>query len=396
MSDAAPATSVQGVQAKRLAAAVAEFKRDGFVVLERAIPSDLVEALRSDYMRLLEAKVERFNIRSATRPDAERYPYGAKFPIFLPEGGNHDYNRWNMHVPSRRPFLDDRVIAHPDLVGILEDVTRGDGENAPLTLGLLASDTPFPGATDQGVHADGWNQYMFVNLALVDIDESNSPTEVWPSTHLTADGRFTTESIHRTVDEVAEATRRIASRKICMPAGSFLIRDTRLLHRGTAHHGTAPRPVLSLGYGRLHDVTLPRGVTNLAARWTSFLRRQGRRNGAIDVDLLNFGNLLGRTVTGYAMTDRYGEREIPPELWRDLSPTAQRLLRLAAPGEKSAVSHLHSARYLGLLLSTAPLAATLLAKSHLLGPRRKWALWPRVGRFVERVREEDSHSENVG
>ena len=42
----------------------------------------------------------------------------------------------------------------------------------------------------------------------------------------------------------------LPSQPVIMPAGSFLIRDPRMWHRGTPNRSDAPRPMLSLAYNR--------------------------------------------------------------------------------------------------------------------------------------------------
>jgi ectoine hydroxylase-related dioxygenase (phytanoyl-CoA dioxygenase family) len=78
-----------------------------------------------------------------------------------------------------------------------------------------------------------------VNFPLVDFREDNGPLEIWPNgTHLMAG-----------VDTVEGASDR-EPEQVLMPAGSVLVRDTRVWHRGSPNRSDAPRPNLALVYNR--------------------------------------------------------------------------------------------------------------------------------------------------
>jgi hypothetical protein len=105
-------------------------------------------------------------------------------------------------------------------------------------------------------------------VPVVTMDEENGSTEVWPGSHLD-----TTMSIQLETIKVPEgiAARR---REIAPPlqprveAGSILIRDMRLWHRGMPNRTEEPRPMIAMIHtcrwwhdgGRL---TFPRGCETL-------------------------------------------------------------------------------------------------------------------------------------
>jgi ectoine hydroxylase-related dioxygenase (phytanoyl-CoA dioxygenase family) len=50
--------------------------------------------------------------------------------------------------------------------------------------------------------------------------------------------------------DVQQFASELAGQRVLMPAGSFLIRDPRMWHRGTPNRSDSPRPMLSFAYGR--------------------------------------------------------------------------------------------------------------------------------------------------
>src|SRR5262245_47809092 len=103
--------------------ALAVFREYGFVVVEGALSADRVAEVRAHYLRDLAAKIERSSIRPVTRDDPRRHGgIGALSSDFVPEGGNHDFNRWNMQLPSRRPYLDGQVVANPFVQPVVDGI----------------------------------------------------------------------------------------------------------------------------------------------------------------------------------------------------------------------------------------------------------------------------------
>jgi ectoine hydroxylase-related dioxygenase (phytanoyl-CoA dioxygenase family) len=115
----------------------------------------------------------------------------------------------------------------------------------------LASDTPLPGSDYQRVHSDitllfpetplSLPTYSVVlNIPLVDFTEENGPVEIWPGgTHYMPGG----------VD-MATLSEKMHSERVIMPAGSLLLRDMRMWHRGTPNRADHARPNLALIYSR--------------------------------------------------------------------------------------------------------------------------------------------------
>ncbi|MBD2866996.1 phytanoyl-CoA dioxygenase family protein [Paenibacillus sp. IB182493] len=141
------------------------------------------------------------------------------------------------------------AIAMPVIDRVLDDGVRCT---------YLASDTACPGSDYQNVHSDlpplfpglgvSLPVYSLVlNVPLVDVNEENGPLEVWPGgTHLNPDN---TE--HTAIDgEMVKAATMMHAEKVFMPAGSIVIRDIRMWHRGTPNRTNANRTNVALIYNK--------------------------------------------------------------------------------------------------------------------------------------------------
>lgn len=149
---------------------------------------------------------------------------------------NRGVNRHQMYLPFEPPFSDPALWGQPTVLAVLDAVLGPDFECT-----YYGSDTPFPGAEHQPAHQDGgplfpgWSTSpppyaIALNIPLVDVDEANGPLELFPGPHQPGPD--------------AEPVR------CTLPAGSILLRDTRVWHRGSPNVGAAPRPMLALLYTR--------------------------------------------------------------------------------------------------------------------------------------------------
>lgn len=313
---------------------VQRFHRDGYVVIENALPLDFVESVRAGFMRAMDAKVERFHI-APVKPTDGRDKGNTNVKIdFRPEGGNHDLNRWNMHVPTDPLFLNEALIANPAALPVIKALLGPE----PVAF-LIASDTPYPGSGFQSIHQDFPRFGLTVNVPLVDFTEDNAPLEVWPGSHV-RDGVFHTGKVDLSAAEIKALAARIRGQRMLIKAGSMLIRDQRMVHRGTANTGSAPRPCLSIWYKNLDHfsitgLTIPvprRTVADRMARLALNMRQDGRGAGGSvkNMTLLNLGNFFGRIVEETSASDRDYRRQIPREMWGRFSPEMRSLLRYAS------------------------------------------------------------------
>ena len=243
----------------------------GFVIFEKVLEEAHVRRLHSVFMEIFERYVSEV-------------------------GDNRGKQRQGgVPLPIEGEFADPALISNAMVIDLIERLLGPE-----LVCSYFASDTPLPGSEYQPVHRDGKDlfpgvpvtvpPYMYeLNIALVDFREDNGPIEIWPRTHLVSDfplleqkrdelragnGQMTvTTESGRPVSVLASAQRGtdvqqfadgLPGLRVLMPAGSFLVRDPRMWHRGTPNHSSAPRPMLSLAYGRswyrFNAITLRRDV----------------------------------------------------------------------------------------------------------------------------------------
>ena len=201
--------------------AVQRVRMDGYVIFEGVLAAERLTLLYHEF-------VDVFNDHVRQTPQ------------------NRGANRYQMHLPFRQPFCDDAIVANPLAMAVIEAVL---GENCVCH--YFASDTPLPGSDYQAVHSDIHSLFpdsdlvvpaygLVLNIPLVDFREDNGPVEIWPGgTHLMPGG----------IDIHALAPT-MHSERVLMPAGSLLIRDLRMWHRGTPNRSEAARPNLAMIYAR--------------------------------------------------------------------------------------------------------------------------------------------------
>lgn len=309
-------------------AAAEQLRDEGYVILERTLAPSFVDRLQRDFAELLAAKIGRFGLAPAPR-DGRADGNAGVLNDFVPEGGNHDLNRWNMHLPSRSPFFDAGLIDNPRITGVVDGLLGPD-----WAYYILASDTPYPDAGYQTAHQDYTRFSVAINVPLVDVTAENGPMEVWPRTHRRAAPRGfapfspAPHSIgERAMRELVGAA---PSRQLVMKRGSVLIRDHRLVHRGTANRTAAPRPMLSM-YAVAPGPVPYRLLADVGAVAALAARRAGRGRGATVQHrrLYDLGSVLGRVVEETALSDRDYRRIIPAYVWQGLSAEARHHLRFA-------------------------------------------------------------------
>ena len=197
-----------------------ELRVNGFTVLPDRLPAAMVERMRLRFDELL-----------------------AESAAQLPT--NRGAQRYQLYVPWEPPFAEPLLYEHPGALAVMEAAMEPD-----LTLRYFASDTPLPGSDYQQVHSD--TRLLFpetqlslpaygivLNVPLVDCTEENGSLEFWPATHLMP-GRSNLEHLAAL----------LPSARANLPAGSLLLRDLRMWHRGTPNRSTGSRPHLAVVYTR--------------------------------------------------------------------------------------------------------------------------------------------------
>lgn len=195
-------------------------RSDGFFILENALSAALLADLKSAFGEVLDA----------FRAENE---------------SNRGANRFNTHLYLDGVFANEELVANPLVVPV---ILRSLGIDAACS--WAAADTPLPGSDYQMAHADGRPLFrahdlslplyaLAVNFPLVDFTEENGPLEIWGNgTHLLSD-----------VPPHIGAEDR-APQRVTMPAGSVLVRDTRMWHRGSPNRSDHARPMLAFVYSR--------------------------------------------------------------------------------------------------------------------------------------------------
>lgn len=206
---------------EELALMTDQVRVDGYSVLEAVLPARSVEAMRERFLELLREKEAR-----------EPYNRGAQ--------------RFQMYLPWEAPFADPLLYENDRVLRLVEAVLGPDP-----ALVYFASDTPLPGSDYQRVHADTRLLFpetilslpcygLVLNVPLVDCTEENGSLEFWPGGTHFMPARVDMERLAAGMQ----------SRRANLKAGSGLVRDLRMWHRGTPNRSGAPRPHLALVYVR--------------------------------------------------------------------------------------------------------------------------------------------------
>lgn len=210
-----------------LTAALRSLRDSGMVVIHDAYPAEYVERLRTAYRALL-----------ASNPEGRVQPTS---------GTQHV----QMQIPLTKPFADVAAVAHPVVVQIMARMLGPD-----FRCSYYNSNTAYPGSTHQRVHRDADPVFrtqfgvptpatgIVLNVPLCDFTEENGSTEVWPGSHLIVD---TEDDAGVELDERVDA---LASRRLNVPAGSLVLRDLRVWHRGTPNRSDRERSMIAVVYKR--------------------------------------------------------------------------------------------------------------------------------------------------
>ena len=211
--------------ADRAHAAADALWRDGAVVLAGIVDKEHVDILRSR----MEADIPELVKRGKTNGAAGHYSQGP---------------------PVTAPYVFDDIVANRFAVQVAELAV-----GAPLQLTLTNANTILPCSDAPQLHRDHGNlwtdvreshrpSYVSVHIPLVDMDEQNGSTEVWPGTHrLAHEGPVPTEA-------AALAARAAVSPpvQVTCPAGGIVLRDGRAWHRGMPNATDRPRIMISMIY----------------------------------------------------------------------------------------------------------------------------------------------------
>ncbi len=202
---------------------VADFERDGLVVLRGHFDGERVRAWREAFQPLLDAHLA----READTP-------------------NRGAHRHYVTLPFTAPFDDPHFFEDPDVLAIVERVVGVD----PVMC-QLATDTPMLGSDYQDIHRDTPPLFpeqseeppsyqLAVNFPLIDVTPAHGPVEIAPATH----------RLPRAEGAAMIEAGLVTLRPYPMALGDVMIRDVRGLHRGTPNTTDEPRPMVVIGYSR--------------------------------------------------------------------------------------------------------------------------------------------------
>lgn len=230
--------------------AVRELETTGFTVQDHRLDPPVLAALRTAFNCYFDHVVAQGDPRRARRSGTERY---------------------NVRLPLHGIFLAPEIVTDPVVLSVLRSLLDDD-----ITCTYFASDTAMPGADFQAVHPDETPLFpglpltlpphsYVLNIPLVDFRLDNGPLEIWPQgTHLMRDtGVIPKEPAAAGPEVRRQPNQRLAeamrSQPLLLSAGSLLLRDTRVWHRGTPNRSTQRRSMVALVYSRPWHVshTLP-------------------------------------------------------------------------------------------------------------------------------------------
>ena len=241
---------------EHLQAAVRTFNDVGYVVLDNAYDLAFLETVRTAYEVVLKTFIE------------------SKGGLAALEGKTFGKNHIGFFPPLLGPIADTRLAAHPIAVQVMKELLGSDFECS-----FYHTNTALPGSGIQPVHRDTANLMgvphpvatLVLNIPLCDFTVENGSTEVWPGTHLTLGP----------VDDARTAA--FPSTRTNVPAGSLILRDMRLWHRGMPNNADYPRTmfaiVYSRGFLRTPIITIPQTTWEA---WSDDARRIFRFNQVVE------------------------------------------------------------------------------------------------------------------
>ena len=235
------------LEPEKLAIAIEQVKANGYIVFDKSI------------RRRTDRRAAR-----GLRPDVRRIHRTPRL--------QYRHNRAQMHLPFQAPFNDPSIIEHPIAMAVIDGLL---GEYNKIS--YFASDTPMPGSDYQAVHCDINPLFpdmsvalppfsLVLNIPLVDTTDENGPLEVWPGgTHLHGD-RANQDTLGGIVNphmHIVRAAEYMHSEKVYMSAGSIVIRDIRMWHRGTPNRSDYRRTNIALidnrdWFGSGYSIQIPR------------------------------------------------------------------------------------------------------------------------------------------
>jgi hypothetical protein len=249
----------------RMRDALRTFRDAGVLVLENAYPREFIATVRAAY----DAELERF--------------IAARGGLKAMEGKTFGKNHIGFFPYLRPPVADARIAAHPAAVRLLTEVLGAD-----LQCSFFHTNTAFPDSGFQPVHRDSGHLFgtelpvahppvsVVINIPLCDFTVENGSTEYWPGSHLIVD---VAPEDAKQLDARAAG---LPSARLNVPAGSLVLRDLRVWHRGMPNPSQTTRTMMAIVYTRgwlaQKTVTVPQSTWD---GWTDEARHVYRKNAVV-------------------------------------------------------------------------------------------------------------------
>ncbi|KAG8529042.1 uncharacterized protein KY384_005676 [Bacidia gigantensis] len=258
-------TSLENVQL-----GVEQFQKNGFVVIENAIPHDLLDQLN-------QRMVEETAI-SLAWPRVQ-YNHGVK------------HKNISQTPPLSQDFVHEDIWANRHAIAIIENILGPRPE-----LSFISSNIALPGGIGrQAVHSDAYHDHLpfpfsiEIYIFLSDASAHNGATEVWLGTH---EGYGKKDHIghergwipKHLLNQRAEISPPIQP---TVPKGSVCMRDLRLWHAGMPNYTQDPRVMLAFIYfprwyrSHMH-LTLPKEVKSKIETWNHVAVKAEYVDGPMD------------------------------------------------------------------------------------------------------------------
>jgi ectoine hydroxylase-related dioxygenase (phytanoyl-CoA dioxygenase family) len=200
------------------------FRRYGVIAIRDAIPKAAIEAVLKDFQK-------RYDVQMAPG-QTELYRRYQTDPL-----------RAQLPVAIDGPVANPEFFAPPSAAALVRELLGED-----VVIGEMGVVITHPGAASQESHRDSYMLFggidvdaamppfaMNLLVPLVDVAAHEGPTEYWPGSH-------------RTCDEAAATA--APPTPIALEAGTVLLHDMRVLHRGSAKPSGPVRPLVYISYHR--------------------------------------------------------------------------------------------------------------------------------------------------
>jgi len=250
--------------------ALRQLRDTGLVVLEGVYARDWVARLRVAYEEELQRHI------------------AARGGLDAINAKSFGKNHLGLHLPLVPPFSDPAIVANPIAVQVMSAALGDD-----LRCSFYHSNTAYPGSAYQPIHRDVPPLFgaelsvptpvvhVVLNVPLCDFTLENGSTEVWPGSHLIVD----TAQGEGRGDVLAQRVEGWPAMRTNIPAGSIVIRDLRMWHRGMPNNSHEARTMLAIVYQRgWSDVPklleIPRATWDA---WPEPARHIFRHNTVVDI-----------------------------------------------------------------------------------------------------------------